>query len=89
MKFRIRNEFSEESTKSGPYSVRPFDYHKFKDERIVELNTVEELYEFMYDAERSINYVKDHFPHDWIAKYISVNRKTHELEIRIHSVSAD
>ena len=89
MKFRIRNEFSKKSINDGCWSVTPFDYNKFKNGQIVELNTEKELYEFMSEAQHTINYVGNHLPWDWIDKVIRINPKTHEIEICIYHMSAD
>lgn len=89
MKFRIRNEFSKKSINDGRWSVTPFDYNKFKDGQIVELNTEKELYEFMSEAEHTINYVEDNVPWDRIDKDIRINPKTHEIEFYIYHVSVD
>lgn len=88
MKFRIRNEFSKESTNDGHWSVTPFDYDKVKDGRIVEFNTEKELFEFMRDVVYPISYVENH-TWDWIESSIGANLKTGEMEIRVYARSAD
>lgn len=61
MKFVIWNDFSEEDTREEVYlRIAPFDYDKFRDGRIVEFDTAEELIEFLEEAEDSIYFVDDH-----------------------------
>lgn len=87
MKFRIRNEFAKKQNQFEKI-VTPFDHDKFRDGRLVEFNTEKDLYEFLLEARNTINYV-DRSPWDWIDHWVSINDKTHELEICIRAMSAD
>lgn len=68
MKFVIWNDFSEEDACEEKYmQIAPFDYDKFKDGRVVEFDTAEELIKFLKEAQDTIYYVGKH---DW--DYIDV-----------------
>lgn len=93
MKFVIWNDFSEEDTREGTYMrIAPFDYDKFKDGRVVEFDTAEELIEFLEEAHDTIYYVDNH---DW--DYIDVcvrytntwSDNESRLRIAIINVSTD
>ena len=61
MRFEVYNDFSERDTmEKSRNRVTPFDYDKFRNGRTVELNTEEEVLEFLKEAKETIKFVEDH-----------------------------
>ena len=93
MEFVIWNDFSEEDAREGTYmQIAPFDYDKFKDGRVVEFDTTEELIEFLEEARDTIYYV-DHHDWDYIDVCIRYTNSWHDperkLRIVITNISTD
>lgn len=83
MKFVIWNEFSEEDVhEEGYMRIAPFDYDKFKDGRVVEFDTAEELIEFLEEARNTIYYVKYH-KWDYIDVCVRYTNTWHDNEMKL------